>query len=114
MNELPYIFENGAARQMSEDEYANHLATLTNYVPPIPLAVTMRQMRLAIIGVRKTTAVNDAIKAITDSTERAKIQVEWDYGTVVERNAPWFLTIMEGIKYTEADIDALFLKAASL
>jgi len=114
MNELPYIFENGAARQMSEDEYANHLTALANYVPPIPSAVTMRQMRLAIIGARKTTAVNDAIKAIADSAEKARVQVEWDYGTVVERTAPWFLAIMESIGYTDVDIDALFLKAASL
>jgi len=114
MNALPYIFENGNARQMTEDEYADHLASFAEYVPPVPSAVTMRQMRLAIIDVRKVTAVADAIKTIADSTEKAKIQVEWDYGTTVERNAPWFLTIMEGIEYTDVDIDNLFVKAASL
>lgn len=114
MSELPYVFENGSLRQMTKEEHEKHVAELANYVPPVPSVVSMRQMRLAIIDARKVTAVVEAIKGITDTTEKAKIQVEWDYGTVVERNAPWFLTIMNGVGYTDKDIDALFVKAFAL
>jgi hypothetical protein len=114
MNNLPYIFENESVRQLTEDEHLEYLERIENYIPPIPSAISMRQIRLALIDAKKVTAVNDAIKAISDSVEKAKTQVEWDYGTVVERNAPWFLSIMESIGYTDKDIDSLFLKASSL
>jgi hypothetical protein len=114
MSELPSIFINGSIRQMTEEEHAAHLVNLAAISQPKPVLVSMRQMRIAIIDRKKVTAVSDAIKAIPDATEKAKVQVEWDYNTVVERDAPWFLTIMSGIGYEEADIDALFLEAAAL
>jgi hypothetical protein len=114
MSDKPYISVNGVTRQMTDEEHEEYLNRLESYVPPVPSAVTMRQMRLAIIEARKVTAVNDAIKAISDTVEKAKTQVEWDYGAIVERNAPWFLTIMNGIGYTDKDIDDLFIKAFKL
>ena len=114
MTTLPYTSENGELRQMTEEEYADHIAEIANYVPPIPSAVSMRQMRLAIAELKKVTAVNNAVKAIADEDERTKIQIEWEHSAVVDRNAMWFKTIMDGIKYTEEDIDNLFVKAAAL
>lgn len=114
MTTLPYTSENGELRQMTEEEYADHIAEIANYVPPIPSAVSMRQMRLAIAELKKVTAVNNTIKAIADEDERTKIQIEWEHSAVVDRNAMWFKTIMDGIKYTEEDIDNLFVKAAAL
>lgn len=99
---------------MTEEEYADHIAEIANYVPPVPSAVSMRQMRLAIAEIKKITAVNNAIKAIADEDERTKVQIEWEHSAVVDRNVMWFKTIMDGIKYTEEDIDNLFVKAATL
>lgn len=85
---------------------------------PVPTvvstSVSMRQMRLALIEKRKVTAVNDAIKAIADTTERAKIQVEWDYSTSIERDSAWFKSLMDGIGYSEAEVTDLFDTAAGL
>jgi hypothetical protein len=114
MTTLPYTSENGELRQMTEEEYADHIAEIANYVPPVPSAVSMRQMRLAIAEIKKITAVNNAIKAIADEDERTKVQIEWEHSAVVDRNVMWFKTIMDGIKYTEEDIDNLFVKAATL
>jgi hypothetical protein len=114
MTTLPYTSENGELRQMTEEEYADHIAEIANYVPPIPSAVSMRQMRLAIAEIKKITAVNNAIKAIADEDQRTKVQIEWEHSAVVDRNAMWLKTIMDGIKYTEEDIDNLFVKAATL
>jgi hypothetical protein len=114
MSTLPYISENGELRQMTEEQYADHLAEIASYVPPTPSAVSMRQMRLAIADAKKITAINTAIKAISDEDERTRVQIEWEHSAVVDRNAMWFKTIMDGIKYTEEDIDNLFVKAAAL
>lgn len=114
MTERPSIYINGTIREMTEEEHEAHLSAMASLTQPKPVSVSMRQMRLAIIDRKKVTAVTDAIKAIPDATEKAKVQTEWDYNTVVEREAAWFLTIMSGIGYEEADIDALFLEAASL
>ena len=99
---------------MTDEEYADHVAEIANYVPPIPSAVSMRQMRLAIAEVKKVTAVNNAIKAISDEDERTKVQIEWEHSAVVDRNAMWFTTIMDGIGYKSEDVDKLFTKAATL
>jgi hypothetical protein len=114
MSTLPLTSDNGEIRPMTEQEYAEHIDAIENYVPPIPSAVSMRQMRLAIAEAKKITAVNNAIKAIADEDERTKVQIEWEHSAVVDRNAMWFKTIMDGIKYTEEDIDNLFVKAAAL
>ena len=92
------------------------VAVVVDIIPPATerFSVSIRQMRLALIEKRKVTAFNDAIKAIVDSTEKAKIQVEWDYGTVIYRDSAWFQTLMDGIEYSEADVDDLFATAASL
>ena len=99
---------------MTDEEYADHVAEIANYVPPIPSAVSMRQMRLAIAEAKKVTAVNNAIKAISDEDERTKVQIEWEHSAVVDRNAMWFTTIMDGIGYKSEDVDKLFTKAATL
>lgn len=114
MSEVLMTSINGVIRQMTEEEQEAHLATAQNQPKTAVALVSMRQFRLAIINAKKVTAVSDAIKGIANTTERAKVQVEWDYNPVVERNAPWVLAIMEGVGFSEDEVDALFLDAATL
>lgn len=114
MNELPYIHENGHTRQMTEDEYSLHLSSLSMHTPLVPSSVSMRQFRLALIETRKVTLFTDAIKSILDATEKAKVQIEWDYNPIVDRNASWFLTLLGQADLTDEEIDSIFIKASSL
>lgn len=113
MNELPYVFENGKIHQLSEDEYDAHLKSFDNNVVLAPHLVSMRQFRLALIETKKVTLFNDAIKNISDSKEKAKIQIEWDYNATVDKNAPWFLFLLDQLNLTNEQVDDIFIKASS-
>ncbi|MEY4756847.1 MAG: hypothetical protein RJA34_1745 [Pseudomonadota bacterium] len=77
--------------------------------PQVPQSVTMRQARLALLGAGMLTQVN---AAITQADQAA--QIEWEYAQTVERNSALVQTLAAGLGLTDADLDALFVAAATL
>jgi hypothetical protein len=114
MDELPYVFENGVMQQMTQAQYDAHMELMNNISLPIPSVISMRQFRLALIDVDKISHVHDAIDAVTDPVVRSKIQVEWEYNTIVERHASWVIHILENLEMSEPHMDSLFVQAAQL
>ena len=90
------------------------------WVPPppppvvIPQSVTMRQARLALLGVGLLDDVDAAIAAIPDPVQRQAAQIEWEYATTVVRDSSWVQTLGASLNLTSAQIDELFIAAAKL
>ncbi|WP_137972010.1 hypothetical protein [Pseudomonas sp. F(2018)] len=83
-------------------------------VPPtIPNAVSRRQARLALLHAGKLAAVESAIAAIADPVQQMAAQIEYENATW-ERANPWVDQLGQAVGLSTADIDQLFITAATL
>ena len=84
--------------------------------PPvvIPQSVTMRQARLALLGIGLLDDVYAAIAAIPDPVQRKAAEIEWEYAQTVDRNSPFTQQMAAGLSLTAEQLDALFTQAAAL
>jgi hypothetical protein len=80
----------------------------------IPQAVTRRQAKQALLLSGKLASVQPAIDAITDPTQRAFMQIEWDESQEFQRHRPALLMMASAIGLDSAGIDQLFISAAGL
>lgn len=80
---------------------------------PAPQSVTMRQARLALFGINKLSDV-DSIIAAMPSPQKDAALIEWEYSSEVWRNKPLVQALGPALGMTEAEIDALFIQAATL
>ena len=78
-------------------------------IAAIPQQVTMRQARLALLGAGLLDTVETAIVAAGPAAK-----IEWDYATEVQRASGLVPAMAIALGMTEAQIDALFVTAASL
>lgn len=80
---------------------------------PVPASVTMRQAKLALrrAGVLATV---DAIIAALPGEDGDDARIEWQYGKDVNRDSPLVMGLMPALGMTPAQIDALFIAAATL
>lgn len=78
-----------------------------------PSFVTMRQARLALLKAGKLAAVNAAIAALPEPSKSAAL-IEWEYSNAVQRHNGFVSVLAPYIGMTEADLDAIFILAASL
>lgn len=83
--------------------------------PPvtIPDAVSMRQARLALFGAGLLDAVNVGIAAMPGPAGAAA-RIEWEYASEVRRDSPLIAALEPALGLTSAQIDALFIGAATL
>jgi hypothetical protein len=77
--------------------------------PRVPVAVAMRQARLALEAIGK---LDDVDAAIAQAGRTA--QIEWEYAHEVRRDAALVIGIGAALGLTEAEIDALFIAASEL
>ena len=75
----------------------------------VPLAVSMRQAKLALLQVQLLEAVNTAI-----AVGPANIQIEWEYATEVPRDWPTISAMQESLGLTDRQLDDLFVLAKGL
>ena len=80
----------------------------------MPMSVTPRQARLALLQIGKLDAVSAALAAIPDPARRTAAQIEWEYATVIDRNSPLVQSLAAGLNLTDAQLDDLFTQAAGL
>src|SRR5207253_1464762 len=85
----------------------------------IPQEVTRRQARQALALTGKLDLVQGCINSIPDAMQREMVQIEWDDSQVFQRQRPSLIALATnpapyGLGMTLADLDALFVRAASL
>lgn len=83
--------------------------------PPnvVPAEVTMRQARQALHIAGKLAAVEAAIAALPEPP-RELARIAWEHSQVIERRAPFVVQLAAAIGMSDAEVDALFVSAASL
>lgn len=80
---------------------------------PVPQSVTMRQARLALHAAGLLSSVDDAIASMQEPAKTAAL-IEWEYASAVERSAGLVPAMAAALGMSEADIDDLFIAAATL
>lgn len=79
----------------------------------VPVEVTMRQARLALLNAGLLANVTAAIAAMTGAAGDSA-RIEWEFSSTVQRNKPLVLSLGAALSLTEAQIDDLFITAKSL
>lgn len=74
-----------------------------------PATVPALNFELALIA----EGLLDEVSAFIANTPPA-VQVAWRRATLIERSSPLLSAVAQGIGKTEADIDALFIKARDI
>lgn len=89
---------------------------LPAYVPPpsdVPQVVSMRQARLALLGAGALASVNSAIANMA-GTDGEAARIEWEYAQEVRRDSPLVQSLVPALGMTDAELDELFTRAATL
>lgn len=81
---------------------------------PVPASVTRRQAREALLNIGLLDDVEMAIANIEDATERKRAEIYWLDSATFERAHPMLAQIAGSIGLTDAEIDDLFIEAATL
>ena len=90
--------------------------TFTPAPPPpavVPTSVTMRQARLALLGVGLLDDVEAAIAALP-SPQKEAARIEWEYSQEVQRHNGFVSLLAPLLGMTDEQTDALFVAAAAL
>ena len=78
-------------------------------------ALTARQFRLGLLGGGITlTQVDSAIAAISDPTERATAEIEWNFATQFERLHPLVVSLSASLGLTPEQVDTMWTGALEL
>lgn len=79
----------------------------------IPQSVTMRQARLALMQSNLLAQVDTIIAAML-SPQKEAAQIEWQYSSEVHRNKALVLSLGPALGLNDAQLDQLFITAATL
>lgn len=104
------------AAQKNTTEYfsdGTSITLLRNASLVVPLSVTMRQARLALLQNGLLSVVEDAINLIPEP-DQTKVRTEWEYAARVERNSVWVSILQPALGLTDQQMDDLFTLAAKL
>ena len=92
-------------------------ATFSAPVPtasPGPPSITARQLRLWLLSQGRALADVDAAIAALPAEQREPARVEWEYSTAYERDHPLIESIGDALGFTDEEITAGFVAAATL
>ena len=97
----------------SEAKVASLQAQIDAYTPPVPAktvaVVSMRQARLAL----NAAGLLDAVEAAVASSTK-DVQIEWEFSSELRRDWPTLVLLAGALGLTDAQLDALFIQAATL
>lgn len=80
---------------------------------PIPIEVTMRQARLALLDAGLLSNVQTAINGLPEPA-KTKAQIEWDYSNALQRDNSFVSVLGAALGLNEAALDSLFIAASKL
>ena len=95
------------------DRIVNGVVEPKPVIVPVPVEITMRQARLALLGAGKLAAVDAAIATMPEPNKTAA-KIEWEYSNSVLRHNGFVSALGPMLGLTEAQIDALFIAGAKL
>lgn len=81
--------------------------------PVVPTEITPRQARLALLGAGLLSSVDAALNGLSEPAKSAA-KIEWEYATAIYRDSPLVNQLGPALGLNEAQVDALFIQAASL
>lgn len=101
-------------------EYEAHLSLIeSEYVPPapepvkVPRTVTMRQARLALLGLGLLDDVDSAIASLP-SPQKEAAKIEWEYSQEVQRHNGFVAQLSPVLGLDNTQLDQLFITASKL
>ena len=103
----------GFLAELSQYDYENMKADEMQARSTVPSSITMRQARLALLGVGLLDDVEAAIAALP-SPQKEAARIQWEYSQEVQRHHGLVASLAPALGMTEAQTDALFLEAAKL
>lgn len=92
---------------------AGNTAQPADVVSNVPLQVTMRQARLALLQSNLLSQVDTAIASLP-SPQKEAAQIEWEYSSDVIRTSSFVNSLGTALNLTSDQIDQLFITAATL
>lgn len=110
------IDEDGKSRMSMLASEVPQGAPILPYVAPptpVPEAVSMRQARLALLGAGLLSQVDAAIASLP-SPQKEAAAIEWEYAQEVQRHNGLVPAMAQALGMTEAQLDDLFMQAATL
>lgn len=110
------IDEDGKSRMSMLASLVPEGETILPYVAPppvVPESVSMRQARLALLGAGLLPQVDAAIASLP-SPQKEAAAIEWEYAQEVQRHNGLVPAMAQALGMTEAQLDALFMQAATL
>jgi len=111
----PELREDGKWYQTWEVRDFTQAELDAQYQASIPRSVTKRQAKEALIRQGKYQQAVDALDAITDPTEKLIAQNYWQESKEFKRDNAVLNSLAEtGLNMTQADLDDLFIYAATL
>lgn len=93
----------------------DHWELVPGEVPsdPVPVVVTMRQARLALLGAGLLAQVNTTV-ANMPGAEGDAARIEWEYAQEVRRDSPLVAGLSAALGLTDETLDNLYKAAAGL
>lgn len=82
-------------------------------VDSVPVRVSMRQARLALLGADKLHIIEDTINSMTEP-EKSIAKIEWEYAAEVRRDNPFVNGLTKALGMSEDQVDTLFIIASKL
>jgi hypothetical protein len=109
-----YTSENGFYRLMTEQEKLEYLnAQAESAIELPPSSISMRQFKLQLLSDGTLDDVESSISTNTADDAR-KIQIEWEYETVVARASELFKFVAESLSFNEEQKNQFLVVAANL
>lgn len=97
----------------SEAKVASLQAQIDAYTPPVVVptvpVVSMRQARLALNAAGLLGQVEAAVESSTED-----VRIEWEFSSELRRDWPTLVLLAGALNLTDAQLDALFIQAATL
>jgi hypothetical protein len=81
--------------------------------PVVPVSISMRQARLALLQAGLLSAVEAAINDLTEP-DKSAARIEWEYATEMRRDHALIAALAAEMQLSEQQIDGLFIAAAAL
>lgn len=84
------------------------------FVPPpyVPDQVTMRQARLALLDAGLLNTIDAALNSLPEPTKTRSL-IEWNHGSVVERNSALVSQMAAVLGLDSTQVDNLFIQAST-
>lgn len=106
----PLAYEYGDSWEgIDGDRYVIRNPDPATLPPQVPLQVSPRQARLALLAIGKLEQANAAVEGAGDM-----VKIAWDFSNYVRRDDPGVIALATSIGIDADSLDQLFIEAAKL